>query len=741
MPSVQFRPHSCNLCQRLVLQPKHQEATGENSWFRKDLISDKVIFDFTFRDLKASAAQGCKLCQWILNDEAISRSSFENSDPPGDDESAIDIGTYELLSSIFDNKVSAGRSSFLEAVQEAGDNAADYVLLAATSPPFKIGIGYMSDVLRIDYFGLWDAGSKTIPYRTRHGLQCFAEPGDAAAKEVSTRPIESDPAISLPQISSWLKECRSNHKKCWEMMSAMRNSTVRPQRLLFIDSSGPLPQIRLQDTQGLAEEPQYVALSYCWGGDQPIKTTKDVLAKFTVSIDFGTLPRTLQDSIRICKRLGYSYVWIDALCIVQNDDQEKVVEIAKMPYIYGHAAFTIGASRSSTVGSGFLQPRVPDSETRVAFALPCVCSNGEIGTLNFVDLDIDAEPIDSRGWTLQERLLSPRIVEFGTRQTRWTCQDAHFDGLVDGWRREAELSPLKPKMAVLWVALGQPGGPDVSLWNHLVEIYTERKLTQSDDRPLAISGIAEWLSSLTGDEYVAGLWKSRLHTGLLWSVEPKDRAMRAQLNQGPSWSWLSVNSSVWHHYSSPESESPENVKIKLLSSSIALKNKAAPYGAVRSGSTILSIQGKLARAHIDNLRTLRPDDDWISFNDHVVTISGRNDSGSSRGTADFFPDCEEQEWLVTGNDQDREKIMALEVQNYRDGPTWTSRGIVIRRVTDNPSTTVENIPKFARVGNYVFEVDTDNGQRDDESDDDWERRIDMELNWFKHVDTVTLDLV
>ncbi|KAH7129022.1 heterokaryon incompatibility protein-domain-containing protein, partial [Dactylonectria macrodidyma] len=322
------------------------------------------------------------------------------------------------------------------------------------------------------------------------------------------------------------------------MARAVGGLGAKPLRLLHVETSGGPFHVRIQETQGLPVFPQYVALSYCWGGDQPVKLTTDTLAKFKLSIPVATLPRTLQDAVSVCVQLGYNYLWIDALCILQDSNIEKATEIAKMPFIYGRADVTITASRAGSVGEGFLHARIPDAANRSAFVLPCVCSNGEVGKLNLVDLATDPEPIESRGWTFQERLLSPRIVEFGSRQTRWTCQeDRYSDGITDGWRKEVEWSPTKLQLTTLRHSLSATDGPDIGMWYHLVNIYCERKLTQSSDRPLAISGVAEWFGTLINDEYLAGIWKSHIHTGLLWAVPPLERLKRPQTFQGPSWSW------------------------------------------------------------------------------------------------------------------------------------------------------------------------------------------------------------
>ncbi|KAK3314603.1 hypothetical protein B0H66DRAFT_627242 [Apodospora peruviana] len=137
---------------------------------------------------------------------------------------------------------------------------------------------------------------------------------------------------------------------------------------------------------------------------------------------------------------------MDALCIIQDNVNDKSAEIAKMPSIYGGATVTIVAAGSSSSIDEFLGERFPGS--REAAAIPYRCIDGQLGSVTLAKLGggfEEVEPIDERGWTLQERLLSCRIVEFGSRQTRWICSETrssgfYRQGLTDGWMRDVKYS-------------------------------------------------------------------------------------------------------------------------------------------------------------------------------------------------------------------------------------------------------------------------------------------------------------
>jgi hypothetical protein len=312
----------------------------------------------------------------------------------------------------------------------------DHRLFAATYQ----GSGDPYDIFEIIFFGLWNPANKKIACCTRHGFQVFTNSQDPAAGQISTRPIENDPASdqSFQMILSWVEKCRDSHPSCHLGSHAM------PARLIEIADYGTEYRLRLRDTDDLSSA-TFAALSYCWGGDQSVKCLKNLIPRFSIGIPFGDLPATINDAISVCRRVGIEYLWVDALCIIQDDPLDQAVEIAKMPNIYGNASFTIAAARSHSAFEGFLHARFPIPPT--SFILPYRCPDGQIGSitlLNNLDLNLSPEPIDERGWTLQERLLSSRTIEFGSRQTRWICQESDYeDRYSDGWRQRADYNEVR----------------------------------------------------------------------------------------------------------------------------------------------------------------------------------------------------------------------------------------------------------------------------------------------------------
>jgi hypothetical protein len=134
-----------------------------------------------------------------------------------------------------------------------------------------------------------------------------------------------------------------------------------PTRLIRV--TGPQDKLRLKIVRGddmeEHDKSRYVALSYCWGGDQSNKLTEDNQDLYKKNIPWETLPKTIQDAAKTVQALGFRYIWIDSMCIVQDSKEDKEAEISQMTKIYAHATLTVVNKRGDRVTEGFLHPRTP----------------------------------------------------------------------------------------------------------------------------------------------------------------------------------------------------------------------------------------------------------------------------------------------------------------------------------------------------------------------------------------------
>ncbi|KAH6843161.1 heterokaryon incompatibility protein-domain-containing protein [Chaetomium sp. MPI-CAGE-AT-0009] len=475
------------------------------------------------------------------------------------------------------------------------------------------------------------------------------------------------------KTASWLHNCQENHS-CKIIPGAM------PTRLIQV--TGTLEtgvMLRLCEMAKEVRVP-YAALSYCWGGEQPMKCLSSNINSYPTSIPFDGQPETIKDAARVCLGAGIQYLWIDALCIIQDDPDDKPNEIAQMPSIYGGATVTIVAAGSASATQGFLGERTPSCFE--AAVVPYRCLDGELGSITLVKLggllESVVEPIDQRGWTLQERLLSSRIIEFGSWQTRWICSETKLDGFslegfTDGWKRDVPYGSTRQSEALDLDMIrttkstvdfyGRPRASQfqehtkaMKHWENICVSFTERTLTLSADRALAISGIAQIFAQYSGDQCLAGLWKSYFHSGLLWKIQhssTKPKSIpRPIAYQGPSWSWLSVNGSVFFD----NARRPSACVAEILSCEVEPANKSAPYGLIRedSGQLVLAAHTSPAMRYQVKLRSPG------RFKDELMII-GTRPRVACYATAEMCLDVQGEE-----PDEIEEKAGCLSVEICRE---------------------------------------------------------------------------
>lgn len=230
---------------------------------------------------------------------------------------------------------------------------------------------------------------------------------------------------------SWISNCLTSHRHD----RSDHDSSFRPSRLLHIKEKPGSYQVQLSSTSRYQVGPvvPFVALSYCWGGDQQHKTTKQSI-KSGADVVYHELPKTIQDAIKATVKLVYEYLWVDSLCIAQDDKEEIACEIAQMPLIYSNAVVTIAASVSKSASSGFLHDRKDLVESgKIQVLWPDGSSEVMRLVLSKRD-EFHPEPLDKRAWAMQERILSTRILDYRSRQLQFTCSFSNnHTGYNDGW--------------------------------------------------------------------------------------------------------------------------------------------------------------------------------------------------------------------------------------------------------------------------------------------------------------------
>ena len=191
-------------------------------------------------------------------------------------------------------------------------------------------------------------------------------------------------------------------------------------------------QPRLCEMAQVPTNSRYMTLSHCWGTGPTFKLTTANLSSLRLHIPVDELPQTFQDDFALTRRLGTDYLWIDSLCIVQDDREDWFSESARMGDVYKNGLCCIAATGFSSSRTGLYATRTAER------LLPCrVFANWDgkrhdgkhpvRGEYYLVELDrywynaVDEAPLQRRAWAMQERLLAPRVLHFGSEQLLWEC--------------------------------------------------------------------------------------------------------------------------------------------------------------------------------------------------------------------------------------------------------------------------------------------------------------------------------
>lgn len=210
-----------------------------------------------------------------------------------------------------------------------------------------------------------------------------ADADDLPGRLVSVYPDDEE-CLSIAR--AWFQRCTRTHGDA----CALKIDAALPTRLIHVplDPSAPL---RLRVTEGMRG--QYVTLSYVWGTGTRFRTTSETLASRMQGFRLDELPRTLQDAVKITRLMGFEYLWVDALCIIQGDIDDWTHESALMARVYGNAIFTISADNAADTDAGILRPR----------SLPRSHAFGSHGQLCLQSLEepwrnIATQHVYQRGW-------------------------------------------------------------------------------------------------------------------------------------------------------------------------------------------------------------------------------------------------------------------------------------------------------------------------------------------------------
>ena len=255
------------------------------------------------------------------------------------------------------------------------------------------------------------------------------------------------------------------------------------------------------------------------------------------------LPQTVTDAFEIAASLAIDYIWIDSLCIVQNDKDDWRQEADLMQSVYSGSYVNIAAASSRDAYGGCLGLRTPYFSDGVRVNVRT--NNTQEGKVffrnNIYGQSALGTHLMTRGWVIQEKVLAPRTLSFGDRGIFWECRQAlASECLHDGF--EPTNDP--------YLVFGTDHRREY-FWKGMVSLYSAASLTVPSGKLPALSGIARAVFNVTGDEYLAGLWRRNIELHLCWHISGRQstgkRPEYGHLDWiAPSWSWASINRRVYY---------------------------------------------------------------------------------------------------------------------------------------------------------------------------------------------------
>ncbi|OCK78429.1 HET-domain-containing protein [Lepidopterella palustris CBS 459.81] len=369
----------------------------------------------------------------------------------------------------------------------------------------------------------------------------YTSPESRAADFIISRPIVTDLAgdLAFSSAKSWLSQCLSEHENCHKQAFP-----ALPHRLLdlAIEQDNSLVKLHISDVTGNCG--QYAALSYCWGGPQPIIASTCSLETLKSGVSVSTLPQTIKDAIEVTRKLGLRYLWVDSLCILQDCAKDKQIEIQRMGSIYKNATVTIAASSASLVTQGFLRTARKHPES-YPFQFPMPDGTTQEVSISARHFMSPNDPLETRGWEFQEKALSPRLLQFSGIELLWSCQTDPLKTIsndviyytIERNRLPSRIFNKAHRKGKSWVTPKQR----IEMWRKVVSEYSRRELTDPEDRLEALVGVASELRHLWKDQYVYGLWESCMVGLLAWKSSKKQHQ---RSSRAPSWSWASLDGPI-----------------------------------------------------------------------------------------------------------------------------------------------------------------------------------------------------
>ncbi|KXS98086.1 hypothetical protein AC579_5306 [Pseudocercospora musae] len=472
----------------------------------------------TWEAILDASDQGCPICGWLLDKVRINEGAFSAITTLQSAHSTAEIPilrSWHGYGHVFSGRYSDGFQGEVNSDIDTMEMKCVLLLPLASTRPHSFR---WSDI--------------------QVSVDLYLEPALTAMAQAYYPPEDMAADKTFGLFKSWLDDCLDLHAGC---RPGPRKDWC-PTRLIQVALDG-----------GYSRSVNYVALSHRWlAADEEIELRKHNMNSYRVSVPIQKLKLSIQQAFMATLRLGYHYIWVDTLCITQDDDDDRTKEMLDMHNIYTQSVCTIAAAAGDSDEAGCFTKRQvsPLSNFRVALDLSSHVPGAPLYHRMRHDWNEGVKEIkecnlSQRGWIFQERFLSRRTLHYCKAQMHWECQqNAATETYPEGrpTRRLYDNAAFKPS--------SNTGGDAQILppWQTAVTEYTGRSMTISGDRLNGLAGVAAFYACRYEDHYLFGHWARHLPIGLLWdthgSSKSPQKSKKRLRHLAPSWSWASISCSV-----------------------------------------------------------------------------------------------------------------------------------------------------------------------------------------------------
>lgn len=452
----------------------------------------------------------------------------------------------------------------------------------------------------------------------------------------------------LVLAKAWLQSCENTHD-C-ENLRGRSASNWYPKRLVDITDTA-LPRLLETQSERPCSPYRYATLSHCWGSNPDFITlTTENFAGFCKGVAIDSLPRSFRDAIVVCNHLDIRYIWIDSLCILQDSHSDWLLHAVEMSSVYQNChlnlsfdvaenprqgAFTrrntdllqdcyafstipgdldlanmrsADSSSSESESSGIVSDGPPDTshsdkDSQEGSSAEVDSAKGDSvnptrDALRFLvfapGLDYGMSgashlPLSRRGWVVQERLLSPRVLHFMDDRIRWECdcKSSLHEGLPHGlpdiedyFNHAIDTFDCFPER----YTMGSKRQHFVH-WANIVRMYSQRLLTYPEkDKLVALAAVAQRFAAVFSEEYYAGHFRENMPFDLCWEVIGRKSGQDSSVRRYPTWSWTSVDAEVWPGRI-PDGSGQAVAIVECVN--VILEDRSYKYGPVIEGELVL----------------------------------------------------------------------------------------------------------------------------------------------------------